>query len=70
MIKFLLVVKVCSALDGTCLPEQPVAIHDSWYNCAVAGIEETKSLMQIIGEDLINRNKLVIGFSCQPNSSI
>ena len=44
MIKFLLVVKVCSALDGSCLPEQSVAVHDSWYNCAVAGIEETKSL--------------------------
>ena len=70
MIKFLLVVKGCAAVDGTWLPEQPVAIHDSWYNCAVAGIEETKSLMQIIGEDLINRNKLVIGFSCQPNTTI
>ena len=70
MIKFLLVVKVCSALDGSCLPEQSVAVHDSWYNCAVAGKEETKSLMEIIGEDLINRNKLVIGFSCQPHTTI
>ena len=70
MIKFLLVVKVCSALDGSCLPEQSVAVHDSWYNCAIAGIEETKSLMEIIGEDLINRNKLVIGFSCQPHTTI
>ena len=70
MIKFLLVVKVCSALDGTCLPEQSVSVHDSWYNCAMAGIEESISLMQIIGEDLINRNKLVIGFSCQPEKTI
>ena len=70
MIKFLLVMKVCSALDGTCLPEQAVDVHNSWYNCAVAGIEETISLMNIIGEDLINRNKLVIGFSCQPEKKI
>ena len=70
MIKFLLVIKVCSALDGTCLPEQPVSVHDSWYNCAMAGIEETKSLMQIIGENLINNNKLVISFSCQPDTTI
>ena len=70
MIKFLLVVKVCSALDGSCLPEQPVGVHSSWYNCARAGINETMSLMNIIGEDLINRNKLVIGFSCQPNTTI
>jgi hypothetical protein len=36
----------------------------------MAGIEESISLMQIIGEDLINRNKLVIGFSCQPEKTI
>ena len=70
MIKFLLVIKVCSALDGTCLPEQAVDVHNSWYNCAMAGIEESISLMQIIGEDLINGNKLVIGFSCQPEKTI
>ena len=70
MIKFLLVMKVCSALDGTCLPEQSVSVHDSWYNCGMAGIEESVSLMQIIGEDLINRNKLVISFSCQPDKTI
>jgi len=70
MIKFLLVVKVCSALDGTCLPEQAVDVHNSWYNCAVAGVEETISLMNIIGEDLINRNRLVINFSCQPDKTI
>ena len=70
MIKFLLVVKVCSALDGSCLPEQPVGVHSSWYNCARAGINETVSLMNIIGEDLINRNRLVINFSCQPDKTI
>ena len=70
MIKFLLVVKVCSALDGTCLPEQAVDVHNSWYNCAVAGVEETISLMNLIGEDLINRNRLVINFSCQPDKTI
>ena len=70
MINFLLVVKVCSALDGTCLPEQPVSVHASWYTCAGAGINETMSLMNIIGEDLINRNRLVINFSCQPDKTI
>ncbi len=70
MIKFLLVIKVCSALDGTCLPEQSVSVHDSWYNCAKAGINETVSLMSLIGEDLINRNRLVINFSCQPDKTI
>ena len=51
MIKFLLVVKVCSALDGSCLPEQPVNVHNSWYNCAVAGVEETNRFLSALEND-------------------
>ena len=68
MIKFLLVVKVCSALDGTCLPEQFVGAHNTWFACAKAGAYETISLMDLIGEDLINRNKLFVTFNCQPSN--
>jgi len=68
MIKFLLVVKVCSALDGTCLPEQPVSAHETWFECAKAGAYETISLMDLIGKDLINRNKLFVAFNCEPSN--
>ena len=53
--KFLLVLQICSALHGNCLPQQSVDIYDSWYNCAKAGLNETTQLMELIGEDLINR---------------
>ena len=46
--KFLLVIKICSALHGDCLPEQNVNIHDSWFNCAKSGVYETLELMEII----------------------
>ena len=39
--KFLLVIKICSALHGDCLPEQNVNTYDSWYNCAKSGVYET-----------------------------
>ena len=39
--KFLLVIKICSALHGDCLPEQNVNTHDSWFNCAKSGVYET-----------------------------
>jgi hypothetical protein len=63
--KFLLVLKVCSALDGTCIPEKNVGTHDSWYSCARQGTVETLMLLDSIGEDLINKNKLFVAFSCQ-----
>jgi len=65
MINFLLVMKVCSVLDGTCLPEREVSYHDTWFECARAGTVETLVLMDAIGEDLINKNKLYITYGCR-----
>ena len=65
MVKFLLVIQICSALDGSCLPQQAVNVSDSWYQCAREGTKETIALMDSIGEPLINRNRLYITFTCQ-----
>ena len=65
MINFLLVMKVCSILDGTCLPEREVSYHDTWFECARAGTVETLVLMDAIGENLINKNKLYITYGCR-----
>jgi len=63
--KFLLVMKVCSVLDGTCLPEKHVSYHDNWFECARAGTVETLVLMDAIGKNLINKNKLYITYGCR-----
>tara|TARA_R100001460_G_scaffold8301_2_gene20649 strand:- start:1328 stop:1540 length:213 start_codon:yes stop_codon:yes gene_type:complete len=68
MINFLLVMKVCSVLDGTCLPEREVSYHDTWFECARAGTVETLVLMDAIGEDLINNNKLYITYGCRASN--
>jgi len=68
MINFLLVMKVCSVLDGTCLPEREVSYHDTWFECARAGTVETLVLMDAIGEDLINKNKLYITYGCRSSN--
>ena len=68
MINFLLVIKVCSVLDGTCLPEREVSYHDTWFECARAGTVETLVLMDAIGEDLINNNKLYITYGCRASN--
>ena len=52
-------------MDGTCLPEQPVDVYDSWFECAEYGTMHTMETLDLIGEDLINQNKLYISFKCK-----
>ena len=66
--KFLLVLKVCSALNGDCLPEKEVNYHDTWFECARHGTVETLMLLDSIGEGLVNKNKLYVAFSCRVSS--
>ena len=68
MIKFVLIMKVCSALSGNCLPEHNAGVHNSWYECAMAGSLNTLSAMQEIGELEVNNRKLFITFKCEPIS--
>ena len=66
MIKFVLIMKVCSALSGNCLPEHNAGVHNSWYECAMAGSLNTLSAIQDIGELEVNKRKLYITFKCDP----
>jgi len=68
MIKFMLVMKVCSALTGNCLPEHNAGVYDSWYECATVGSLNTLSAMREIGELEVNNRKLFITFKCDPVS--
>ena len=66
MIKFVLIMKVCSALTGNCLPEHNAGVHDGWYECAMAGSLNTLNAIQEIGELEVNKRKLYITFKCDP----
>ena len=66
MIKFVLIMIVCSALSGNCLPEHNAGVHNSWYECAMAGSLNTLSAIQEIGELEVNKRKLYITFKCDP----
>ena len=68
--KFLLVMKGCSALGGDCLPEKEVNYHDTWFECARHGTVETLMLLDSIGEELVNKNKLFVGFSCRVTNRV
>ena len=62
---FLLVLKVCSALDGSCTSEKMVGAYETWFACARQGTVATVMLLDSMGEELVNKNKLYVGFSCK-----
>ena len=69
MIKYIMMIKVCSALHGDCMPEfrHPVVYND-WYTCALAGPKETKDLMKEVGPEVVNRDKITVSFVCKESS--
>ena len=69
MIKYIMMIKVCSALYGECMPEfQHKVVFDNWYDCAQHGLTETKSLMTEIGREIVNRDKITVSFLCKQSN--
>ena len=68
MIKYVLIMKICSALSGNCLPEHNGGVHDSWYDCAAAGSLNTLNAMAELGREDVNNRKLFVTFKCEPVS--
>ena len=65
MIKFLLVMQICSGLYGNCMPEQIFLEHDTWSECSRQGTINTLATIDILGDDEINTNRLYVKFYCR-----
>ena len=65
MIKFLLVMQICSGLYGNCMPEQTFLEHDTWSECSRQGTINTIATIDMLGDEYINTNKLYVKFTCR-----
>ena len=64
-----MMIKVCSALYGSCMPEfQHRVVFDNWYDCAEYRLTETKSLMKDIGPEVVNRDLITVSFVFKPSN--
>ena len=64
-----MMIKVCSALYGQCMPEfQHKVVFDNWYDCAQSGMKEVASLKKEVGPEVVNRDKITVSFVCKPVS--
>jgi len=68
MIKFTLMLWVCSFLTGTqCMP--PVTypeVYDSWMECSKAAHIESIKLLEEFDLDFVNKNNVGMKYNCKP----
>ena len=65
MIKFLLIMQICSGLYGNCMPKQPMDYYNTWAECSRQGTINTLATIDLLGDDYINTNKVYVKFTCR-----
>ena len=70
--KYFLILWVCSAINGACMttPLQSPDVFNSHYECVNAGYLDGLQMVQNIGREEVERNRLFVAFNCKPESSI
>ena len=63
--KFMLILKVCSAVHMDCLPSiNDSFVFNSWSECASAGYLRSIKIINSIDSSIVNENKMVVNFQC------
>ena len=70
--KFFLILWVCSAIDGSCITPaiQNPQPFNSHYECVKAGYLAGSQMVQAIGRDEVEKNRIFVPFNCSPKASI
>ena len=71
MMKYLLVIQICSSVMQTCTDPIPIyPMYSSHYNCATGGFLHGINMIRELGEEEVNKDKIYVNFMCQFNQSI
>ena len=63
--KFMLILKICSAVHMDCLPSMNDSfLFNSWSECASAGYLRSIKIINSIDSSVVNENKMVVNFQC------
>ena len=70
--KYLLILWVCSAINGACMvpPVTYPEPFNSHYECVNAGYIDGLQMVQNIGREEVEKNRLFIAFNCKSETSI
>ena len=53
-----------------CTPPIEMGIYNSYYDCATAGFIRGISTIRELGEEYTNENRMLMNFSCKPQSLV
>ena len=65
MIKFILILHLCSSLTGECFDNQTLSQHDDHYSCVINGYVQAYTSLQTLDITDINERKLAVRFECK-----
>ena len=70
VMKFLLVIQICSALMQQCTEPLQINTYNSHYDCATAGFLKGITVLRELGVEYSNENKMLMNFSCTELTSL
>ena len=66
MIKFILTIQLCSMVHMDCMKEfQSNIVFNSYYECMHVGYASSINTLNNMGQQFVDRIKIVVKFSCQ-----
>ena len=70
--KYFLILWVCSAINGSCIspPIQKAQLFNSHYECVNAGYLDGLQMVQAMGEEVVEKNRLFVAFNCKSDRPI
>ena len=68
--KFLLVIQICSIVTQQCTGSYEIGRYKDHFDCATAGFLNSMGVIREIGVEEVNKNKLLVNFSCKEQESI
>ena len=68
--KFLLVLQICSIVTQQCTGSYEIGRYKDHFDCATAGFLNAMGAIREIGVEEVNKNKLLVNFSCKEQESI
>ena len=68
--KFVLVIQICSVIAQQCTGSYEIGRYKDHYDCATAGFLNAMGAIREIGVEEVNKNKLLVNFSCKEQESI
>ena len=68
--KFLLILQICSIVTQQCTGSYEIGRYKDHFDCATAGFLNAMGAIREIGVEEVNKNKLLVNFSCKEQESI